>query len=172
MKLNLACGDDYREGYINIDVRVDAKFDILASVDKLPYGEGSIDEIVAQDILEHFPRSKTLDLLAEWRRVLKVGGKLNLRVPNMAALAALLLGGVGPLGNHHITHSARATTDLVIENIYGGHRWGPDGVYDAHHWGWTLASMRVDLEKAGFAVVSQDAMPNFYTYAIKTGRNL
>ena len=117
MKLNLACGEDYREGYVNIDVRTDCSVDLRCSVESLPYAAETVDEIVAQDILEHFPRSKTFDLLAEWRRVLRVRGQLNLRVPNMAALSALLLGGAGPLGNHHITLAARATTDLVIENI-------------------------------------------------------
>ena len=122
-----------------------------------------MDEIVAQDILEHFPRARTQAILQEWRRVLRTGGRLHIRVPNMEVLARFLIDpSYTPQWRGHLE-----SEDNIIENIYGGHRWGKDGRWDAHHWGWTKATMHRDLTLARFKVLHQDDMPNFYTYAEK-----
>lgn len=155
-KLNLACGDDYREGYVNCDLRTDCRVDIHCDVRQLPFASESVEEIVAQDILEHHPATATRAMLLEWYRVLRLGGRLSLRVPNLPVLAAILL-----------TPDHSMSPELVIENIYGGHRWGPGGAYDAHHTGWTPAMMRDAIGRAGFFVIDQDEQPNFYTYAVK-----
>jgi hypothetical protein len=38
-------------------------------------------EIVAQDVLEHLPRTATLGVLQEWARLPAPGGRMWLRVP-------------------------------------------------------------------------------------------
>jgi hypothetical protein len=86
-KLNLACGDDYLNDYINVDLypvsgqRVDAKFDVRS----LPYPDDSIDEIRAFHIIEHFDWQEGNRVLAEWARVLKPGGKLWIETPDFLA---------------------------------------------------------------------------------------
>lgn len=98
MKLNVCCGQDYREGYINIDfsdvgvngskVKIDVVHDILNG---LPYPENSADEIVFREALEHFHRLQGLDILKELYRVLKPGGKLDLTVPPALKQLKMLL---------------------------------------------------------------------------------
>ena len=81
LKLNLGCGGDYIEGFVNIDLyadRVDARYD----VEKLPYNDNSIDEIRAYHIIEHFDYLKAHDVLHEWHRVLKPGGVLRIETPD------------------------------------------------------------------------------------------
>lgn len=153
MKLNLACGLDYRDGYVNIDLRDDCRTDLVCDVAKLPYEDGEVEEILALDILEHFPVVRTLPILREWRRALAPGGKLTLKVPNLEKLSEALL---------RLAHA-----DMVVRNIYGGHRWGPDGAWDAHHTGWTPTMLHRDLDIAGFRVLSSDLALNMTIVAEK-----
>jgi len=80
LKLNLGCGEDIREGYDNIDIR-ELPGCIRANVCDLPYGENSVDEILASDVYEHISHRKALDLLKHWYSILKPGGVLVLRAP-------------------------------------------------------------------------------------------
>jgi glycosyltransferase involved in cell wall biosynthesis len=153
LRLNLGAGDDRRDGYVNVDLRVETA-DLVADVRKLPLADGAAKEILAHDVLEHFWRDTIPSLLAEWNRALCPGGLLRVRVPNLPVLASLID------GPEH---------DQVIENIYGGHRWGPEGSYDTHHWGWSQCSLVRDLESAGFDVQSIDNEPNMTAMAVKRG---
>lgn len=155
MKLNLGCGDERLEGWVQVDLRPDVA-DVVADVRHLPFADASADELLAQDILEHFSVDDTLALLREWCRVLTTDGLLTLRVPNMLALARGIT-----------EHWGDPFLYTLIENIYGAHRWGPGGNWDAHHWGWTPGSLKTDLEDAGFRVVHQNDENNFTTIASK-----
>lgn len=90
MKLHLGCGKRHLDGYINIDSRADVGADVVCDVTDLSqYMDGCADVVYACHVLEHVPRNKTLDVLREWRRVLKPGGILRLAVPDFRALARL-----------------------------------------------------------------------------------
>ena len=53
----------------------------------LPYGDASVDEVRASHVLEHFPHGQTADVLKEWVRVLKPGGRLRVAVPDFGQAA-------------------------------------------------------------------------------------
>jgi predicted SAM-dependent methyltransferase len=58
MKLNIGCGTDYREGFINIDgssvlPRVDKVIDISSEELTSHFKSGEIKHILANDIIEH-----------------------------------------------------------------------------------------------------------------------
>jgi predicted SAM-dependent methyltransferase len=141
LRLNIGAGDDRHDGYVHVDLRRDVA-DVVASADQLPYRDDGVAEILALDMLEHFPAARTHAVLREWHRVLIHGGRLTIKVPNLAALAQAIVDDRTPA--------------LMIRNIYGGHRWGPDGMWDAHHTGWTPRLLREQLRDAGFTVVSVD----------------
>jgi len=82
MKLNLGCGEDKREGYINIDIRESVDPDIAADVRNLPYDEKSVDEILAYDVLEHIHYTEVEDTLDHWASLLVRGGHIIIRVPD------------------------------------------------------------------------------------------
>ncbi|MBK7984892.1 MAG: methyltransferase domain-containing protein [Candidatus Competibacteraceae bacterium] len=66
------------------------KPDLVADVCELTMlPSGYYEEIIAQDVLEHLPRTSTSKALREWNRLLQVGGRLYLRVPSLEALASL-----------------------------------------------------------------------------------
>jgi len=89
-KLNLGCGLDLRTGYLNVDLNAFHKPDLVGDVRDLPMlPTGRYEEIIAQDVLEHLPRTATASALREWNRLMQMGGSLVLRVPSLEGLADL-----------------------------------------------------------------------------------
>ena len=79
-KLNLGCGFDYREGYINCDMFKEVNPDIVLNLEaKLPFEDNSIEEVLANHILEHI--TFFIPLMHELHRILKVGGIIKIRTP-------------------------------------------------------------------------------------------
>ena len=82
VKLNLGCGDKILPGYVNVDVaseRAGKQPDVICDVRKLDkFDTGHADEILAVHVVEHFWRWEVVDILKEWVRVLKPGGKMIL----------------------------------------------------------------------------------------------
>lgn len=74
IKLNLGSGDDYREGYVNIDNNKSVKADIYHDfIERIPFKDHSVDEVFCKNLFEHVPNP--LNFLIEIKRVLKKGGK-------------------------------------------------------------------------------------------------
>src|SRR6478672_11115968 len=59
-RLNLGCGFDYREGFLNIDLNDFHKPDLVADVRNLhSLPSDFYEELVANDVLEHLERAET-----------------------------------------------------------------------------------------------------------------
>ncbi|MEG5001828.1 FkbM family methyltransferase [Microcoleus sp. B4-D4] len=137
-RLNLGCGYDIRSGYLNIDFQQKHNPDLLADIrllDMLP--SGYYEEIVAQDCLEHFPRTETELALKEWHRLLKIGGLLKLRVPDIASAVAILT------SNTDINHQKGWNQMIFGTQAYTG---------DYHFTSFTEVLVRHYLEESGFNV--------------------
>jgi ubiquinone/menaquinone biosynthesis C-methylase UbiE len=95
MKLHIGCGvRNFGKHWIHIDGAKDAHNHIeYKDITKLHFEDNSVDIIYASHVIEYFDRSEVLDLLFEWRRVLKVGGILRLAVPDFEAMSKLYVEG-------------------------------------------------------------------------------
>lgn len=72
MKLNLGCGNNYREGFVNLDdgnCRADVYHDL--NVVPYPFEDNQFSYILAQQVLEHVNRSKWFDIVRELHRISK-----------------------------------------------------------------------------------------------------
>ena len=79
-KINIGCGHDKLSGYINVDWNQECNPDIIYNINNgLPFDCDSIDEVLANDILEHC--DDFVSIMNEIHRVLKIGGKLRARFP-------------------------------------------------------------------------------------------
>jgi Glycosyl transferase family 2/Methyltransferase domain len=78
LKLNLGCSDRHLPGYVNVDVVMPADFLVDLSR-RWPWEDSSVDEIVAEDIIEHLQYKITT--MNELWRVLKPGGRVRIAVP-------------------------------------------------------------------------------------------
>lgn len=99
----------------NFDQRALKNIDAVGDVRDLHrFEDEEFDFILASDIIEHFPIGETKNVLKEWVRVLKVGGMIEFRLPNLAAICKqyiekknarniswLLYGGQDYAGNFH-----------------------------------------------------------------------
>lgn len=83
LKLNIGAGDTSIPGFTNLDIKTGT------NAIKLPYADGSVDEVYASHVLEHIHHSRTNDTLREWVRVLRPGGRISVAVPDIEALLAM-----------------------------------------------------------------------------------
>jgi len=83
MKLNLGCGTDYKEGYVNVDqgeCRCDVKHDL--EIFPWPFEDSSAEEMWFQHIFEHFSPANFLNIVREIYRVSKNGATVTLISPH------------------------------------------------------------------------------------------
>ena len=91
-KLNLGCGADYREGWVNADftdsseVKIDRKMDFTKLPLKIQNEE--FDYIFSSHTLEHLSGTLTPLMIELWRG-LTPGGILEIRVPHFSHYSAL-----------------------------------------------------------------------------------
>jgi predicted SAM-dependent methyltransferase len=85
IRLNLGCGSSYRPGYVNVDLFDHCVADSFSDVEKLHYEPASVDEIVADQLIEHFDLVHCRYLLAGWFRILRPGGTMVLETPDLEA---------------------------------------------------------------------------------------
>src|SRR3989338_10622010 len=87
MKLHLGCGKRQIPGFVHVDLadfpHIDHKRDVR---DLSCFGSDTAELIYACHVLEYFDRGEVLDILTEWKRVLKPGGMIRLAVPDAESL--------------------------------------------------------------------------------------
>ncbi len=93
MKLNLGCGADIRNGYINIDILPPNKMppDVykqgdIQSLDWL-VKDDNVEEILAMDCLEYLPVNAVHPAVSNWANKLVSGGIMKILVPDCHAVA-------------------------------------------------------------------------------------
>jgi predicted SAM-dependent methyltransferase len=137
-KLNLGCGLDKRNDYLNVDLNTSHEPDLVCDVSNLhPLPSGYYDAILARDILEHIQRPKIQNTLKEWNRVLQMNGTFAFRVPNATSLLELL--------NRDENRNVDAHYRL-IQCLFGTQTY--DG--DFHHFAFTDILLKDMLSEAGF----------------------
>jgi hypothetical protein len=87
IKLDIGCGDRPLAGFIPVDQR-----NGLAAY-PLDVADGTVDEIHASHILEHFGHGQVAAVLRDWVAKLKPGGLLRVAVPDFAIIARAYLEG-------------------------------------------------------------------------------
>jgi SAM-dependent methyltransferase len=152
MKLNLGCGDKILPGYVNVDVaetRAGKRPDVLCDLHALePIKSDSAEEILAVHVVEHFWRWEVVDVLKEWLRVLKPGGRMVLECPNLLSACEAFLAdpdsgsGYGPEGQR------------TMWVFYGDPRWQDPLM--VHRWGYTPKSLAALMVEVGLVNVRQE----------------
>ena len=136
--LNVGCGCRTYDFYptneckcINFDVRSDLKeVDEVGDVRDLSrFKDETFQYMLASDILEHMPIAETANILTEWRRVLEIGGILEVRVPDLETICNeylrhrdakltswLIMGGQDYPGNDHFVIFDRVWLKSIMVN--------------------------------------------------------
>lgn len=128
IKLHLGCGDEYRPGYLNIDRYDRSVADIVSDVIQLPFESSTIDEIEADQLIEHMDYVHGRYALNEWFRILKPGGRLVLETPELkASMKEFVSAGLNSkrsrlqwvygLDSPGLTHKSGYTFDLLEDDL-------------------------------------------------------
>lgn len=89
IKLNLGCGKDYKDGWINVDFNKEVKADIYADLTKkLPFKNNEVDEVLMDNTLEHIKREKFLNFMDEIHRICKPRALIKIYVPHFTSTTA------------------------------------------------------------------------------------
>ncbi|OGW39028.1 MAG: hypothetical protein A2Y97_02325 [Nitrospirae bacterium RBG_13_39_12] len=133
MKLHLGCGNNHKDGFVNIDWRKTGATDIVCDIRKLPYPNNSVMLIETYHAIEHLPRHDFEKALEEWYRILKPGGQLVIECPDFDEIVKNYLKG----------------DEKQLDGIFGLQRF--EGDY--HLFGYNIKRLTDLLKKCGFAEV-------------------
>jgi len=163
LTLNIGCGEraykEYPKGYkcINMDNRPDLPaIDLVGDVRDISFPDNTFDYVLASDIIEHFTIKETKNLLIEWKRVLKPGGILEIRTPNLEFLARYYVKGGGD-GNH--PHPA----DFFSYHVFGGQDYPGNFHYVLFDRSWLL----MICKECGFEELSYEEIVQNFTMKLK-----
>jgi|SRR3990167_6439468 len=121
IKIQLGCGDYWRDGAINIDHGVFAGTDMLWDLrERLPFQDEVVELIESYEFVEHFTKVEIDKMLEDWKRVLIENGRIIAVVPDIEELMK----------------------QGLIQQIYG--------IEQDHKWGYTLDSLKELFEKHNF----------------------
>lgn len=152
MKLNLGCGDKILEGYVNVDVvesRAGREPDVRCDLHHLtPFSDAAADEILSVHVIEHFWRWEVVDILREWVRVLKPGGRMVIECPNLFSACMEFLRNPG------VASGSGPEGQRTMWVFYGDPRW--QDPYMVHRWGYTPESLAVVMHEAGLVNIRQE----------------
>jgi len=95
VKYNFGSANKIIDGFYNVDIVNMSGVDIVWDLTKTPYPfvKEPVDEIIAQEFLEHIPLAKTEKVLREWYRILKSGGKATIQVPDIGKMCEMYVNG-------------------------------------------------------------------------------
>lgn len=135
MKLSLCAGSRIMEGFKHHDIKPLPNIDYACDLFDIEQHvrPGTVSELHFTHALEHFPKVQTPDILDLCYRLLHVGGRLYIEVPNFAWHARLVLEG--------------KDRDAVYY-AFGGQL----DEWDFHKTGFTPKILTEELEDAGFTL--------------------
>ena len=135
---NLGCGTKKWDGWINVDLYSDVS-DIKCDLRKLEIASDCADAVAAIHVLEHFYEWEVADLLTEWKRVLKPGGKMILELPCMDKVFAYV--------HNCVTNKEPLQPFMTLNALYGDPKYKNEAM--CHHWGWFQVPLSQMLESVG-----------------------
>lgn len=144
VKLNIGCGSRVLDGWFNVDVvrnpNAPRHPELLCDAKSIPLDDGVADELMAIHVFEHFYRWEIEGVIAEWKRLLKPGGKLVIELPNLVKCCQNYLSGLKRGGKH--------PDQLARFGIYGDPRLADP--YMCHPWGYSPEEAIALLTAGGF----------------------
>ena len=138
MKLHVGCGKRFLEGWVHVDIADYPHVDLKHDVAKLnEVYKGSVTELYASHVLEHFSRNEVQRVLNAWGECVAAQGRIWIAVPDFEAVVA----------QYSVSKNLKEVTGL----LYGGQR----DQYDYHKITFDFASLKAALELAGFQDVKR-----------------
>lgn len=140
-KINLACGNQYIEGFINIDdcSMFDCKVDMKADIKTLEWNKNSLEEIRLSHFVMYLRPEELQPLLRKWCSWLKPQGILDIETSDIKKVSRI----VASVSMPDIVHNHG------LINLFGNEQTSP------HRWGWSSQTLSLELYRSGFSSIKQ-----------------
>jgi len=123
VKLNLACGQMYLDGYVNIDNKSmyngSMSVDVEADIFKLQWEDNSVDEILLSHFAMYIGLEEMESLVKKWYGWLKPEGKLIMETGNVKSIAKFILENDDP----NLINGPKGVMQLFGWQTTAGHKW-------------------------------------------------
>ena len=128
--------------WTHLDIVEHEHVEIVCDFGAIPIGKGAVDEIFIGDVVEHVPAWRYDEVFTEWNRILKVGGIVSGRCPNI---------------DRAMRDYANGTLSYedAIRSIYG---WAHMQT-EQHYQGFTRETLTTLLRKYGFEINDYTGSP-------------
>jgi len=155
LMLNVGCGPDYREGYVNIDACGIFRRDVAMTLpgDSLEgqFGKGSVDGILFRDVMEHFFRWEGLAIIRDFFAVLRLGGELDIVTPDLGRIVTDK--GITLQRKMELIHGYQGQPmDVPSQPPELAKAWMEHPEWFTHKYTWTEGELRDVLASEGFEV--------------------
>jgi len=168
VRIELGSGPHGIEGFYHVDAVAGGNVNKVSDIRNLHWLKSdSVDELYSAHTVEHISYTEILQVLKEWNRVLRPGGKMIIKMPDLDFMCRAHIEGI---------HSTEETMICLYggfsdipggpdgwEKISGDPNWKRNTLKDGEiphpgvytEWGahkalYTFDSFRIRLEKAGF----------------------
>jgi SAM-dependent methyltransferase len=86
--LDIGCGSAKTPGAVGMDISAETDADIVHDLDEFPYPieDGSFDQILLQDVIEHV--REPIRVFEELHRIARPGARIQLRTPHFSSVLA------------------------------------------------------------------------------------
>lgn len=166
-RLNIGCGTNPLPGWINID-RVARAPGVVTDIDvtTLPFPDGSIDEILAEHVFEHFSFAEEGLVWLEMARALRPGGRLIIEVPDFEWVCRTFLDAQDEWRDFYVVghpdHYAGCGRSLdqrwgILQTMFFGNQ---NGAGQFHRTGYTEGKLRAIATQLGFQSIEIEPVFN------------
>ena len=135
LMLNIGCGTDYKDDWINIDnnsdnniEKLDLNWDLRCA---LPFPDNSVDFIYNEHFLEHLTVEEGIRAVKDFMRILKPNGILRIAMPDLKNTVAMYLDPnweSDPVIKKFGLEYIKTKAEMINTNFRAwGHKW----LYDA-----------------------------------------
>ena len=154
ISLEIGANETSKAGWIATDVTWRCK-NYLDVAGSWPIDTNSVDNIFADNVIEHLSLESNQNLFSEAHRVLKTGGSIRLITPNIGELVSRYRSGLAK--NQSLVGELHEEKYLISHDVDLLRFAFQD---DGHHEGylWDYNSLRSELARAGFSSVIQFAL--------------
>lgn len=130
LKLEIGAGSKPQAGFIHHDIRPLPDIEVVCDARNFPPEEkNKYDYVYASNILEHFNRFEVRKVLQEWVSLLKIGGQIEIIVPDIKEICRQYVMGM-------IKH------EFFVYLCYGGQ----DYEFNRHYYGFDVDALAALFE--------------------------
>lgn len=118
-KLQIGCGLDYKDGWVNLDFNKEIKADVYHDLNKkLPFKENEFDYILMDNVLEHLDTERVISIIQELHKITKPNGIIEIYTPHYKGCFAF------PLLTHRSFYGIGKFDSYTKGGVKSGERYG------------------------------------------------